>query len=209
LYDGGFYAIHNVRNSHQRSISFAKIRLVQAHLQRLAAIPYTSLSNSLIEAIMKTDPCSRSQQGRRSRCKGASGERELFHLLSEELGFLVTRNLTQTRDAGCDSLSVPGFAIECKRVETPFQKAWMAQAIAAIHPGHETPVVFYRQSRYPWRAAFRVSDLLQCYCRLQGPSAPGLAHLDFEAAVYVMRERLQERSRLPFLYPVTLGAIQR
>ena len=120
--------------------------------------------------------------GKASRDKGGRGERELFHLLSERLGIVVTRNLTQTRDAGCDSLSVPGFTIECKRVESSFQKAWMQQAIAAIRPNHEIPVVFYRQSRYPWRAAFRTADLVKY------PAYQGLAHLDLDDAATFMRE---------------------
>lgn len=120
--------------------------------------------------------------GKASRNKGSRGERELFHLLSDRLGVVVTRNLSQTRDAGCDSLSVPGFTIECKRVESSFQKAWMTQAVAAIRPDHEIPVVFYRQSRYPWRAAFRCSDLLRC------PAYRGLVALDLDDAATFMRE---------------------
>jgi hypothetical protein len=122
--------------------------------------------------------------GRMSRNKGARAERELFALLSDRLGCIVTRNLTQTRDAGCDSLSVPGYALECKRVESTFQNAWMTQAIASTRPGHETPVVFYRASRHPWRAAFRTSDLLG------SPAYTGLAHLDLDDAATVMRERV-------------------
>ena len=120
--------------------------------------------------------------GKMSRNKGARGERELFSLLSDRLGYLVARNLSQTRDAGCDSLSVPGFTIECKRVESGFQTAWMTQAIAAIRPGHETPVVFYRASRHPWRAAFRCADLWHC------PASQGLAHVDLDDAATFMRE---------------------
>lgn len=122
--------------------------------------------------------------GRKSRNKGARGERELFALLSARLGCAVTRNLSQTRDAGCDSLSVPGFAIECKRVESSFQSAWMAQAISSVCHGHEIPIVFYRQSRQPWRAAFRCSDLLHC------TAYTGIAHLDLDDAATVMRESL-------------------
>lgn len=125
-----------------------------------------------------------SQRGKAARRKGANAERQLFALLSDRLGTAVTRNLTQTRDAGCDSLSVPGFAIECKRVESPFQNGWMTQAIAATHDGHEIPVVFYRQSRYPWRAAFRASDLLAC------PAYTGLVHLELDDACTFLRERL-------------------
>lgn len=122
--------------------------------------------------------------GKASRNKGARGERELFKLLSDRLGIIVTRNLSQTRDAGCDSLSVPGFTIECKRVEAGFQSAWMRQAIAAIRPGHEIPVVFYRASRQPWRAAFRCSDLLR------NPAYRGIAHLDLDDAATFLREAL-------------------
>lgn len=124
--------------------------------------------------------------GKTSRNKGARGERELFALLSDRLGRVVTRNLSQTRDAGCDTLSVPGFTIECKRVESDFQAAWMAQAVAAIRPGHEIPVVFYRRSRRPWRAAFRLSDLLCC------PAYTGLAHVDLDDAATIIRERLPD-----------------
>ncbi len=128
--------------------------------------------------------------GRASRTKGATGERELFALLSDRLGFVVTRNLSQTRDAGCDTLSVPGFTIECKRIESAFQAAWMAQAVAAVRPGHEIPVVFYRASRHPWRAAFHTADLLGC--TRHGVSAfTGLAHLDLDDAATFMREKLQ------------------
>ena len=128
--------------------------------------------------------------GRASRNKGAAGERELFALLSDRLGFVVTRNLSQTRDAGCDTLSVPGFTVECKRVESPFQAAWMAQAVAAVHPGHEIPVVFYRASRHPWRAAFSTADLLG-FAPCKGCLAyTGLAHLDLDDAATFMRERV-------------------
>ncbi|MHB1643095.1 MAG: hypothetical protein ACYCS8_10650 [Acidithiobacillus sp.] len=125
--------------------------------------------------------------GRRSRNKGSRAERELFGLLADRLGQVVTRNLSQTRDAGCDSLSVPGFAIECKRVETAFQFAWMRQAIEATHSGHDIPVVFYRQSHHPWRAAFRCSDLLNC------SAYTGLAHLDLDDAATFMRESFQQQ----------------
>lgn len=122
--------------------------------------------------------------GKTSRNKGARGERELFALLSDRLGFAVTRNLGQTRDAGCDTLSIPGFTIECKRVESGFQAGWMAQAVAAMRAGFETPVVFYRRSRCPWRAAFRLSDLLQ------SSGYTGLAHVNLDDAATIIRERL-------------------
>ena len=52
------------------------------------------------------------------RNKGSRGERELFALLTEQLGVTVTRNLSQTRAGGADALDVPGWSIECKRQES-------------------------------------------------------------------------------------------
>lgn len=119
----------------------------------------------------------------RQRNKGARGELELFRLLSCELGFAVSRNLLQTRDAGCDSLSVPGFVIEVKRQEQPFRAAWMAQAVEAAQSG-EIPVVFYRRSRCAWFAYFRAADVLG------DPSYSGIVRLEFADAVLFLREHL-------------------
>lgn len=135
-----------------------------------------------------------SERGRASRRKGISAERELFRVLSDLLGQSVTRNLSQTRDAGCDSISIEGFAIECKRVETAFQGAWMLQAMAATGPGHEIPVVFYRASRQPWKAALRLSDLTR------GRDYYGLAHVALEDAVVFIKEILKMNSDLKEIY---------
>jgi hypothetical protein len=48
------------------------------------------------------------------RTKGQRGERELFALLSGELGSVVRRRVDSSRDGGCDSLDIDGWAIECK-----------------------------------------------------------------------------------------------
>jgi len=58
------------------------------------------------------------------RNKGAAGERELFALLSNELGFIVRRGLDAARDGGADCLDVPGWAIECKRCEAWSNSFW-------------------------------------------------------------------------------------
>ena len=52
-----------------------------------------------------------------SRNKGAAGERELFRILSYELGVAVRRKLGAARDGGCDGMDVPGWAVEVKRTE--------------------------------------------------------------------------------------------
>ena len=42
------------------------------------------------------------------RSKGQRGERELFGLLSDQLGFIVQRNIDQARAGGADCIQVPG-----------------------------------------------------------------------------------------------------
>lgn len=85
------------------------------------------------------------------RRKGASGERELFNILRDELGVIVERNLAQTRAGGADSISLPGVAIEVKRQEKPMQEAWWRQAQEQAQSESRTPVLAYRRSRQPWR----------------------------------------------------------
>ena len=84
------------------------------------------------------------------RRKGASGERELFGILRDELGLIVERNLQQSRNGGADSLSLPGLAIEVKRQESDWRESWWTQAVAQAGSTH-VPVVAYRRSRQPWR----------------------------------------------------------
>lgn len=48
------------------------------------------------------------------RNKGASGERELCRILFQEIGFEAKRNLSQTREGGCDIVCGP-YDLEVKR----------------------------------------------------------------------------------------------
>ena len=97
--------------------------------------------------------------GKGARNKGAGGERELFKLLSDELGIAVQRNLSQTRGGGADSMDVKGWAIECKRVETLAIPAWWAQTLDQAERTGCKPALFYRQSRKDWVVALRLSDI--------------------------------------------------
>lgn len=82
------------------------------------------------------------------RRKGAAGEREVFALLSDELGFDVCRKLGQARDGGFDG-QAGRFAIEVKRRERlDLPGAWR-QVNAAC--GILIPTVAFRESRQPWR----------------------------------------------------------
>ena len=62
------------------------------------------------------------------RNKGACAERELFGLLSEQLGVAVVRNYAARWEGGCDSLSLEGWAVEVKRQEAINLTSWWNQA---------------------------------------------------------------------------------
>jgi hypothetical protein len=87
-----------------------------------------------------------------SRRKGQAAERELCRLLSDELGIDVKRHVDQAREGGADCLEVPGYAIEIKRCETLRRNQWWEQAVRQGAKVQREAIVFYRQSRKPWRA---------------------------------------------------------
>jgi hypothetical protein len=100
--------------------------------------------------------------GRRSRNKGANGERELARILRER-GFQArrgARNGVAGRDGGEDvSHSIPGVWLEVKRAERLAIPQWLAQAEADC-PADCLPVLAFRRSREPWRAVIRLDHLL-------------------------------------------------
>lgn len=83
------------------------------------------------------------------RRKGQTGERELFRILSEQLGTVVKRRLGAAREGGCDCLDVPGWAIEVKRTETLLASHWNQAVRQAIETDRKA-VLFWRKSRAPW-----------------------------------------------------------
>jgi len=96
--------------------------------------------------------------GRGKRAKGAAGERELAALLSDQLGFVVKRNLGQARD-GADDLTVQHFRLEVKRQETLRIDEWSKQVESCAQPG-EIPVLAYRRNGQPWRVCLRLEDFI-------------------------------------------------
>ena len=99
-----------------------------------------------------------SKRGKASRRKGQSSERELFGILSDLLGTCVRRNVDQARNGGADGLDVPGWAIECKRVESGFRGEWWSQAIDQAQRAGRRPALAYRASRQPWRVRLWLGD---------------------------------------------------
>jgi Holliday junction resolvase len=96
--------------------------------------------------------------GRGKRNKGAAGERELAKLLTDELGFVVKRNLGQARD-GADDITIQHFRLEVKRQERLQIDAWSQQVEACAQP-HEVPVVVYRRNGQPWRVCLLLDDFI-------------------------------------------------
>ena len=120
------------------------------------------------------------------RNKGSRGERELFALLTEQLGVTVTRNLSQTRGGGADSLNVEGWAIEVKRQEALSIASWWTQTQRQAEQTGRKPALFYRQSRKPWRAVLDLHHIAPGVF-----TAPGsLCELALSDACTVIRESL-------------------
>lgn len=88
----------------------------------------------------------------KSRIKGQRSEREVLRLLGAELGLMLTRNLTQTREGGADCLGVKGFAIEVKRQERLSRPAWWRQACEQADRVGAEPMLLYRRNREQWQA---------------------------------------------------------
>lgn len=102
-----------------------------------------------------------------SRDKGARGERELAHWLTEH-GYPARRGCQyqggpESPDVVCPSLPVH---FEVKRTEKLRLYDAMKQAMADA--GDNVPVVAHRRSRGEWLAILRLSDLLALVEHEQG-----------------------------------------
>jgi Holliday junction resolvase len=97
--------------------------------------------------------------GRKSRDKGATGERELARELSALLGVEARRGCQyhggpESPDVVAD---IPDVHIECKRTERLRLYEAIEQAIADA--GAKVPVVAHRQNHQPWVVIARLEDL--------------------------------------------------
>lgn len=92
------------------------------------------------------------------RRKGATGERELAAILTEQLGWVVKRELGQPRDSGAD-LHICQFRFEVKRRRGVAVHEWVDQAARACGPGN-IPVVACRGDGREWLVVMRLEDAL-------------------------------------------------
>jgi Holliday junction resolvase len=101
-----------------------------------------------------------------SRRKGKTGELELAHFLSEH-GFASRRTSQfcgrptngEATDAS-DVVGLPGFHVECKRVENLNVQKAIEQAVRDA-AGRLTPVVFHRRNRKDWLVTIQAADFLK------------------------------------------------
>lgn len=126
--------------------------------------------------------------GKSQRTKGASSERELAHLLQNELGIVFERNLHQYQEAGGFDLAPKegqpqvGYLIEVKRREEERLDQWWREA--CDHAQGKPCMVFYRRSRQPWRVLVDLHDLApNVFCRRGSP-----AIVSFADACTLLRE---------------------
>ena len=96
-----------------------------------------------------------------SRQKGAAAERELAKVLTEA-GFPARRGQQfsgspDSPDVVCPSL--PGWHLECKRVEAGNPYNWLDQATRDAGDD-QRPLVCHRRNGREWLAVLRLSDLL-------------------------------------------------
>ena len=95
-----------------------------------------------------------------SRAKGKRGELELAAFFRAH-GFDEARRGVQYK-GGADSpdvVGLPGYQVECKRVERGNLYDWLDQATNDSGPGH-VPLVCHRRSRSDWVAILPLDQFL-------------------------------------------------
>lgn len=97
-----------------------------------------------------------------SRQKGKVGELELAAFLREH-GFDEAKRGVQYRGGGDspDVVGLPGFHVECKRVEAGNLYHWLDQAYADSDGTGRVPVVAHRRNRRQWVAILPLDEFLK------------------------------------------------
>ena len=95
-----------------------------------------------------------------SRQKGARGERELAKIL-QQYGYETRRGQQYCGANGdADVVGLPGFHIECKRVERLDLYAAMEQSENDAKP-EEVPTVMHRKNGKPWLVTMKLSEFMK------------------------------------------------
>lgn len=102
-----------------------------------------------------------------SRAKGKGGELELAAFLREH-GFEARRGVQYT--GGSDSpdvVGLPGYHIECKRVENGNLYTWLDQAKRDSSGTGKVPMVAHRRNRREWVVILPLDDFLNMIKELE------------------------------------------
>lgn len=99
--------------------------------------------------------------GRKSKRKGAAGERELAKVLTEA-GYESRRGYQRDGKDIADVIGLPNIHIECKRVERLSIYNAMDQARRDAKP-LELPAVFHRVNNKPWLVTMPIEEWLLLY----------------------------------------------
>lgn len=92
---------------------------------------------------------------KKSRNKGAGGERELIRIIEDETGIRLQRNLAQSFGGGHDLIGLDHWAIECKRyasISNADKAQFWRQAVTQAKRVGKVPAVCFRADRQDWRA---------------------------------------------------------
>jgi Holliday junction resolvase len=101
-----------------------------------------------------------------SRDKGKRGELELAHEL-EKYGYNTRRGQQYSGANGdADVVGLPGFHIECKRVENLNIIKAMRQSVNDAKDG-EVPVVMHRKNYQPWLVTLELKDFMELLGRTE------------------------------------------
>ena len=98
--------------------------------------------------------------GSLSRDKGIRGELEIAKIISDELGFPVTRRV-RAHPGDSDLLGVAGWEVEVKRVRTvsvALKKTWWHQSTTQAEK--TLPALFWRVDRASWRVVWPLAVTL-------------------------------------------------
>lgn len=101
--------------------------------------------------------------GRRSRNKGARGERDAAQALSEVLSVPARRGQQYSGVEDKDVvLGIPGIHVEVKRTEKLSLYPAMEQA-ARDAADDEVPLVLHRRNNKPWLVVLELNDLMKLF----------------------------------------------
>jgi Holliday junction resolvase len=104
---------------------------------------------------------SRSAIGKRSKQKGAQGEREVAALM-REFGFVARRGLQfkGTADSPDVEHNIPGFHVEVKYRRAMDFHRWLAQCEVEAGEG-KAPLLFWRRDKTSWLVVLHADDFLR------------------------------------------------